>query len=323
VTLHRYPSLIILVCVVALAGCSKKEAAAPDAADTSDQVEAVGVTLDADQQSKLGVAVAPVQAAQYQDTIDGQGTVVDIQSIAQSIADLTTAEAAVTASEAAFKRAEGLFKADTSVSRETLEAARRQSVADEAALALAKTKASIAYGSDAPWLDAKRRSAMMKRLTSGASVIVQASFPSGLPDNRPRSFAIHKVGMPAGGPSWSVTDVWAGPADPTIPGPTLLGYVGEAKGLARGDHIVASIATGSPETGVVVPASAVVIAGGQAWCYTVEGGDDFTRVPVDLNHHLAGGYFQNSKALKAGTSIVVNGAGLLLARETGGGEEED
>ena len=110
-------SLIVLACILALAGCGKKNTTAPDTAGTSDQAEAIGVVLDADEQAKLGISVAPVQAAQYQGTLDGQGTVVDIQAIAQSIADLTTAEAAVTASEAALKRAEGLFKADTSISR--------------------------------------------------------------------------------------------------------------------------------------------------------------------------------------------------------------
>ena len=316
-------SLIVLACILALAGCGKKDTAAPDTAGTSDQAEAIGVTLDADEQAKLGVTVAPVQAAQYQGTLDGQGTVVDIQAIAQSIADLTTAEAAVTASEAALKRAEGLFKADTSISRETLESARRQAVADEASLALAKTKASIAYGSEAPWLNAKRRSGIMKRLTLGAAVIVQASFPSGLSAGTPSSLSIRKVGASTTGPSWQATDVWTGPADPNVPGPTLFGYVDNARGLARGDHIVASIASGAPHDGVIVPASAVVIAGGESWCYTVEGGDHFTRVPIDLNRPSGGGYFQDAADLKAGTSIVVNGAGLLLARETGGGEEED
>jgi len=324
VTRHALHKLIVFACILTLAGCGKEEAASPDqAADGGDQAEAIGVILDADQQSKLGVTVAPVQAAQYQQTIDGQGTVVDIQAIAQSIADLTTAEAAVTASEAALKRAEGLFKADTSISKETLEAARRQSVADEASLALAKTKASIAYGSDAPWLKSKRRSAIMKRLTSGASAIVQASFPSGLSGGTPSTLAIRKVGEPVTGSSRQATDVWAGPADPSVPGPTLFGYVQDARGLTRGDHVIASIAAGAPENGVVVPASAVVIAGGQSWCYSVADGDHFTRVPVDMNRPEGGGYFQNSADLKSGTSIVVNGAGLLLARETGGGEEED
>jgi len=282
--------------------------------------------LDADEQAKLGVMTGVLDAAQYQDRIEGPGTVLDVQPIAQVMADLETAEASVTASAAALKRAEGLYKAGKAISEEALEAARRQAIANEASLALAKTKARVAFGPDAPWLESSRRSAILKKLTDGSGAIVKATFPSGIGESETSGLTIRKLGGSLTAPAWQAASIWTGPADPAVPGPTLLAYIESAKGLTPGDHVTASLPTGKESGGVIVPASAVVIAGGAAWCYAVENGDHFMRELVDLDHPAGDGYFQasgKSSALNAGTTIVVQGAGLLLARETGGGEEED
>ncbi len=319
--------LMIAGCVSLLAACGKGADAPADKSSTaSDEAEAIGIELDADQQAKLGVTIAPLAATEYQDEITGQGAVVDVQSIAQAIADLTTAEAAATASSAALERAQGLYKADTAISREALEAAKRQAVSDQANLALARTKASIAFGPGAPWLKANRAGEIMKRLASGTAVVFHAAFPSGLDGTEPSALTIRKIGGALDGPSWTTADVWAGPADSTVPGPNLFGYVENAKGLSSGDHVTAAIAAGAKQAGVIIPNSAIVIAGGQAWCYAVMDGNRFVREPIDLGHPASGGYFEPSGAangFKPGGKVVIAGAGLLLARETGGGEEED
>jgi hypothetical protein len=109
-----------------------------------------------------------------------------------------------------------------------------------------------------------------------------------------------------------------------VPGPVLFAYVEDAGDLVSGERVVASVADGPPIDGVLVPASAVVIAGGAAWSYALEAPDRFVRTPVDLDRPLGGGYFQPASAnLEAGESVVVGGAGLLLSAETGGAEEED
>ena len=325
---YHHP-LLIFACVLALSACGKDSSAPadqPGSAAAADESEAVGVMLDTEAQAKLGVMTAALDAAKYQDRIEGPGSVLDVQPIAQMMADLATAEASVTASTAALKRAEGLYKAGKAISEESLEAARRQAIANEANLALAKTKARVAFGPDAPWLDASRRPSILKKLTEGSAAIVKATFPSGLGEGSEANLTISKLGGAPSTPSWQANTVWTGPADPAVPGPTLLAYVEAAKGLTPGDHVTASLPTGQQSDGVIVPASAVVIAGGAAWCYAVENGDHFMREPVDLDHPAGDGYFQassGSETLKAGATIVVQGAGLLLARETGGGEEED
>jgi hypothetical protein len=108
----------------------------------------------------------------------------------------------------------------------------------------------------------------------------------------------------------------------------LLAYVEEdASALISGERVVASVGTGQTREGVVVPGSAVVIAGGAAWCYVQEGEDHFVRERIDLDRPLGDGYFQGVDAadgrLVAGRRVVVSGAGLLLGAETAGGEEDD
>jgi hypothetical protein len=311
-------SLAVVAC-----GGGDSAPAAPAASPSAEQPPEYGVVLDAEEQEKLGVSVAPLRAASYEDRVEGPGVVIDAQSVVQLMTDLATAEAAVRASSSALERARGLFNAGTAVSREALEAAQRQAAADNAQLELAKTKAAVAFGSRAPWLDAKRRGRILAALTDGTAIVVKASFPAGLPDGVPDALGLRRVGAMGAGDSWRATDVWLGPSDPNVPGPVLLAYLGRAQGLVYGERLIASVATGEKVQGAVVPESAVVIAGGEAWCYAAREGDLFVRQGVELDRPTAGGYFQTDDGLEPGQAVVVAGAGLLLARETGGGEQED
>jgi hypothetical protein len=72
----------------------------------------------------------------------------------------------------------------------------------------------------------------------------------------------------------------------------------------------------------VVPSSAVVLSGGEAWSYVQESDEVLTRRRVDLGRPVSQGYFQAS-GFMPGEHVVVAGAGLLLAREIGGGAEAD
>ena len=89
-----------------------------------------------------------------------------------------------------------------------------------------------------------------------------------------------------------------------------------------GERLIASVATGPEVSGSVVPSSAVVLSGGEAWCYIEESNDVLARRRVDLGRPVPQGYFQAS-GFTPGEHVVVAGAGLLLAREIGGGAEAD
>jgi hypothetical protein len=312
---------------------SQRSVATDEPAPAAPGVE-IGVELRDDEQRRLGLELAPLERAEYESRIEGIGLVVDVQSVVQRMSALSTAEAAAERSQAALTRARGLFKADAAVSREALETAQSQAAADAAALDLARTQAAGAFGYTAPWLDSARRDELLRALSAGRAVVIRASFPGGLPNGITSSLTVRRVGADSGSDEWTAKETWTGPADPNVPGPVLFAYLDEAGGLVAGERVVASVPDGAKLDGVIVPASSIVIAGGTAWCYLLMDGDRFVREPVDLERPFRGGYFEPNDAalgspleptrpaLVAGRRVVVAGAGLLLARETGGGEEE-
>ncbi len=293
----------------------------PGAATAATDQPGLGVELDAEARQKLGVMLDALRTASWQPSVTGTARVLDAQTAIAPIAALGRAEADARVSRAALTRARDLFKSDTAVSAETLEAAERQAAADEAQLTVARAQAALGFGAAAPWLDPERRAALVTALGGGATLLVSASFPGGLPDARPSMLTLTRLGAGPDAPRWDATDVWPGPADAAVPGPALLALVAAADGLGPGERLAALVPNGAPVDGIEVPASAVVLAGGAAWCYVADG-DDLTRRAVDLGRPTAGGYFQSS-GFTAGEQVVVAGAGLVLARETGGAPAED
>jgi hypothetical protein len=311
------PRLGAALILIVLGGCGR-DAAAPKAAGADEGKPAIGVALDEEERAKLGVELAAVRTATFQSSLDGPARVVDAQTVVAAMAELAKASAEARTSEVALKRARDLYKADKTVSAETLEAAERQAASDQAQLAVAQAHANLAFGA-APWQSAERREALLAALSSGATVLVSASFPSGLPAGRPAALALRRIG--GGAERWTSTEVWTGPSDPSVPGPALLALLTAPAGLSYGERLVASVATGASLDGTAVPASAIVLAGGEAWCYVQESDEALARRRVDLGRPLPEGYFQES-GFKAGERVVVAGAGLLLAREIGGAEAE-
>jgi len=316
---HRvgYGTWYCLVVLLAACGQGSPE---NDSAATEDQPPALGVALDADERDKLGVEISPAQSATFAPSIEGPARVADAQAVIGAMAELGHAEADVRTSQAALKRARDLFNNDAAVSAETLETAQRQADADEARLRVARARATLSFGASAPWLDAARREVLLGALSAGSTLLVSASFPSGFGDSTPSVLSFRRTGAAA--ESWSATEFWAGPADASVPGPTLLALLSAAPDLSVGERLTASVAAGVPLAGAVVPLSAVVLAGGQPWCYLETEDDVFVRRRVDLGRPLPQGYFQ-AEGYAGGEPIVVAGAGLLLAREIGGSAEED
>jgi hypothetical protein len=321
-TRRRSPAWVIAMAM--LAGCGAGDEGDVATGQDAPAVSADGgIGLDVDSLARLGVLTAPLDAAEFDERVEGQGIVLEPQPIVQLLADRDAAEAAARQSRAASERAASLFGSDRAVSQEVLDSAERQAATDAAALGVARANAIAAYGAAAPWLDAQRQARIRSRLTDGTGVVVRASFPHGIPGiAAPDALGLRRVGEDVGGMRWQATDVWFGPADPAVPGATLLAYLDAATPLVPGLRIVASFSTGARSTGVVVPQSAIVFAGGGAWCYVGRDATSFVRRVVDLSHPVADGYFQAS-GYTAGESVVVAGAGLLLATELVGVEEAE
>jgi hypothetical protein len=312
------PALTLIAVALGSCGGETSKPRGEPAADESKP--ALGVSLNEEERGKLGVALGELAAATFQPTIDGSARIVDAQTVVAAMADLDKATAEARTSDVALKRARDLYRADKTVSAETLEAAERQAATDQAQLGVARAHASLEFGA-APWLNAERREPLLASLARGEMLLLRASFPSGLPAARPANLAVRRLGTQIG-EFWITTEIWSGPSDPSVPGPTMLALLTTPTGLSYGERLIASVATGPEVSGSVVPSSAVVLSGGEAWSYVQESDDGLARRRVDLARPVPQGYFQAS-GFMPGEHVVVAGAGLLLAREIGGGAEAD
>jgi hypothetical protein len=298
-----------LAALVLLAGCNKSE---PDTAKEEAKVQGPGISLTADESRALGLATAPLQATTYRGELSGYGVVSSFDAVAQSDAETATAEAAAAQSAAATTRARDLSTgADAPMSREAYEAAAAKSAADQAALLLARRKADAAFGIAAPWRNSGRRAAILARLQSGRSVLVHVTFPIGAPIGNAQRFRISRMG--ANGRSWLSSSVWPAPADPAVPGRSFFALV-DGSDLAQGERVIAAIPTGAPQTGVLVPAEALVLGESESWVYLKGKDGTYLRSRIDTSRPMEGGYFV-SGGLGSGQDVVTRGAGLLYAHE--------
>jgi hypothetical protein len=304
-----------------LGGCGRDVGEPVEDSAAQDHGDAPALELSTEQQQKLGIGTAELVRAEFQPALVGVARVLDAQAVVTALAELAKAETDARTSAAAVKRARDLFATDTAVSAETLEAAQRQAAADDAQLRVARAHATLEFGAGAPWLDAARREPLLAALAEGSAVVISASFPAGFAGTVPARLVLRRVGAAAAEESWSATEVWTGPADPAVPGRTFAALVGAPRGLSAGDRLTVSVPTGDALSGVVVPASALVLAGGGAWCYVSSEDATFARRALATDRPVGSGYFQ-AAGFAPGERVVVAGAGLLLARETGGAEAD-
>ena len=299
--------------------------------DDEDETPDRLVTLDAATVARLGIVTAAVETSEYQGETSGFGLVMPYDTLAQSYSDLATAESASQASAAALARSRALFAADVSVSRQTVEAAERQSVADTAQLSLVQRRAEAAWGQGAPWHNAADLSKLLMRLSSGELALVRVTFSSSAVGAAiPSSFRIQRVETGAEANSWTAKTIWRAPADPTVPGLSFFALVERARGLLPGERLLVFVPGEHAQQGVVIPSTAMIIAEGTSWYYYTETQPliipmapqtNFVRASLDMSRPTPEGYFVPGG--EPGQKVVVEGAGLLLARETGVEDDED
>ena len=303
---------VLVATLLLLSACGKS--GQPAEAEKKEGAETPGVTLKAEEVASLGITVQPAAAAQFTGRISGYGVVTALDTIAQADSEFLTAQAAAAQSQAAAARARSLSTGeDAAISREQLEVAQSKAAADAAALALARRKTEAAFGLRSPWRDTESRQAAMRKLASGAAVLVRTSFAA-TGGAAPRTLEISRMGTD--GKSWTSHVIWDAPADAAVPGRSFYALV-DGSDLAQNERVTASIPTGAAQAGAKISAKAVVFGESEAWVYvqTVSGKDTqtFLRTRVDISRPVGDGYFVTS--VKPGDRLVMDGAGLLLAHE--------
>lgn len=308
---------ISLVFLALLAGCDNQTGT--DSGRSAKPQSRHAVTLSEADIVRLGIKTTPAQATKYTPHVHGYGVVVNTTALAQLDAAIVTATAAQRQSQAAVKRARTLFgKTQTvhAVSHEALDAAEQRAAADEAALALADSTEVAAFGQHAPWRGKNRNSEILAKLTSGRTMLVEATFPLGVKLGAlPSALTVTHLTTQPGQAGRAASKIWNAPADPTIPGRSFFALVDGAD-LAQGEHVLVFAPTGKPIDGVRVPVEAIVLSEDKTWCYAATSPRTFVRLPIDLGTPITDGYFV-AHGINPSQPIVVAGTGLLLARETG------
>ena len=299
-------ALLVLLTACGPAGTPEKK---------EDKNSAPGVSLSAEDVKGLGIVTVAARGTTFQKEVTGYGIVTALDAIAQADADYLTASAAAAQSAAAAARARALGTGDeAAVSREVVEVAASKAAADQAALALARRKADSVFGIHAPWRNPSERTAIMARLANGKTVLVHVTFPLGaLGRAAPARLRITRLGAAA--QNWTADKIWDAPADPNFPGRGFYALV-DGSDLAQNEHVIASIPVGTPENGIAVPASALLMGEGEASVYVETGANHFLRTRIDIGKPTVDGYFvQPGAGIAVGQKIVTGGAGLLLSHE--------
>lgn len=279
-----------------------------------------GVTLTSRQMQKMGIVTEAAKTIDYTAETAGFGAVIPHDTIATAVAELTTAQAAARQSHAALERARRLIGTPGAMSADAVEAAARQSATDGAALALAEQRLSSVVGAGPPGGIAANGS-VLQELANGKVKLLRATFPLGaLKGTTPASLrAAHLdalspgIARPAAG--WSLSPVWAAPADSTLPGRSFFALLRKSDAGEGERLLVWAPGAGPSQQGVVVPAASVVISEGKYWCYVEEKPGVFMRRQVNTDRPVADGYFVTD-GVAVGDKVVTTAAGLLLARET-------
>ena len=297
------------------AGAAAAESGEKPGNKSDDHKDDNEVVLTADEAGKLGITTTATQAVTYTPGAQGFGVIVGHDVIAQVAADLQTATAAAHQSEEALARGKRLAAGPGALGTDAVEIATRQVAADQAALELAHRKLTAALGQGFP----RQRggaATLLDDLANGTVKLARVTFPPGaLSSGRPKSLRITTLDSSPGVATWTTSELWDAPQDPTLPGRSFFALL-NAPEAAEGARLqVLAVASSGGLAGVLIPTSAVVVSNGQAWCYVQKKEGTFERTPIDTTRPLADGYF-NSAGVSPGDQVVTSAAGLLLARQT-------
>lgn len=300
-----------------LGGCSRQPAAEVPRSSAETQGK---VTLTPEQIEKIGLETTSVKATEFGDEATGYGSVIPHDAIAQAVAELISAQATAKQSRSALERTRRLSGTAGAVSADTEEAGARQAEVDAAALTLAKQRLSATFGLKPPWGDGANM-AVLHGLADGNPKLVRVTFPLGvLSGDSPKSLHAAHIGA-ASGKRWTMTTLWAAPADANVPGRSFFAILNGAD-VAEGERVLVFAPVGASAAGVVIPQSALVITDSKYWCYLEEKPGTFARTEIDTHRPFENGYF-SSEGIKPGDKVVVKGAAQLLAQESNSGGDAD
>lgn len=334
---RRRVAFIVAICLAALVigvliyrqfGSAAERPPSPAAPMADQRVSLVNgvtiVTLQSATQRQSGLRVEPLPLTNRHAQTTAYGEVLDLQPLldmrarllaARAEADTAVAVTAVSRSE--FERSKLLYQDNQNISLKAYQTAQVAYLSDQAKVAAAqrsinaiRTDALQQFGQTLASWALDPQSSRFARLLDRQEVLLRVSLPAGSPSTAPGTIQI------AASDSQRLSAHLVSPSsrsDPNIQGTAFI-YRAAAT-LATGTRVAAYLpASGESGQGVLVPATAIIWHGGQAWAYVQSAPDRFARMPVAQSEPADGGFFVR-QGIKAGDRVVVSGAQLLLSEE--------
>ena len=286
------------------------------------------VTMRSQEEKLAGIATAPLKKASAREQITAPATVLSVQGLAKlraryiaAAAQLAKARAMEDVSAKEYARLKSLYQNNRNISQKALQAAEGALHSDETDVHAAQQELALEGlrvrqnwgGVVERWV--KNDDPMLERVLGQRVLLVEVTVP---PDKSAASPSTVQLEMP-GGKRGEGSLVSPFPrVDPRIQEVSFLYRTAATVGLEPGLNLIAHLAVGRLEAGVVIPASAVVWWQGKAWVYIETAPGEFTRQAVAANHSVSGGFFV-AGTLAPREKLVTRGAEQLLAVESSSG----
>ncbi len=290
------------------------------------------VRISAESQAASGIVTATLAAARCAASAEVYGLVLNPQNLLElrgqylaAAAEIRGLRAASGNSRSDFERMQQLFADDRNISARALAAAEAQWQTDQARLAAAEQNAAslqdrlqLAWGPQLARWAAVTGSTPLDALAAQREYLLQMSFPAELQPLAGNASLTLVPTAPAANPRHGPRSARylsvAPQSDPTLPGATYL-YLVQDPGLRYGMRVVGQLPLGGKaRSGVIIPSTAIVWHGGQAWAYLKQDQGRFLRKPVATREAMGNGWFTDT-GFVPGDQVVISGAQLLLSEE--------
>jgi membrane fusion protein, multidrug efflux system len=284
----------------------------------------LAVIVKTNAQRASGIEVAPLATSPVSGRQVAYVTVLDLKSLfdlhnsyATARADRDAAKVQADTSAAQYDRQRTLYQDSRATSQKSMQDAQAAMNNDEAKLKVTEValndlaaSAREQFGDALASAVTDKNSDLFAKLAQRQASVLLVSFP-------PDAAAPVPAEITVDGPQQqaiAASKLSVAPqADPSVQGNSYL-YLASAS-LPLGTRTIAHAPSGSGHAqGLFIPNSAVVWYGGQQWVYVKTGTARFVRRPVDSAASVASGLIVTN-GFKAGDTIVVQGAQLLLSQE--------
>jgi hypothetical protein len=277
---------------------------------------AVVVTVDEATQRLMDLQTAALAPARLTPEIKAYGRVLDTTPLVPLNADLISAQTDHQAAQTELERVKALA-AQSNASQRTLETV--TAAASKATVQLDSVRARLASSWGSAIAGRDDLNAFVQRLSTLADALVEVELPAG--ESLPTAPKAARL-LTLTDPTRPLVAQWLGPAPSVDPQMQSRGFLfllsPNSTHLAPGAAVSAFLElTGEGDSGVAVPAGAILRFNGFTWVYRQAGSDAYERVEVALQQPLDQGWFVRN-SLQPQDKVVVVGAQQLLSEELKG-----